>query len=187
MTWKRGHTVDVLEEEHHRIYGSKWALGLDQYEYLVGCGLKPSHTLLDFGCGAGRAGIHLIDYLDAGHYRGIDGHGPSINAFRQYEIPLHRLENKKPVVRCCNLETDPPNEREAFDYIIAFSVFNHMRNHAPAAQSASDALKPGGYLVASFGIPQHFQNYGLSLVKSERKKSRLVTDKSIDWFVLRKI
>ncbi|MBD3347042.1 MAG: methyltransferase [Chitinivibrionales bacterium] len=186
MTWKRGHNVNVLEEEHHRIYGSKWALGLDQYEYLVSHGLQPGHRLLDFGCGAGRAGIHLIDYLDPGNYTGVDGHESGINAFQDYEIPLNRLGPKDPDIRLLDLEKEPFGEEEVFDYVIAFSVFNHMRNHAPAAHNVSRALKNGGLLVATFGIPHNFGEFGLTLIKSERTQSRLVPTKTIDWFILRK-
>lgn len=35
-------------------------------------GLKPTHTLLDLGCGSGRLAAHAIPYLAGGHYIGID-------------------------------------------------------------------------------------------------------------------
>ncbi len=186
MTWKRGHHVNLLEEEHHRIYGSKWALGLDQYEYLVQNGLLPGHRLLDFGYGAGRAGIHLIDYLETGNYVGLDGHEPSINAFITYEIELNRLKNKKPEIACVNLERMKFTTELPFDYILAFSVFNHMEHHSYAMQNIAHAIKKPGILVTTFAVPRDHQSFGFELIKSEQLQSRLVADKCIDWFVLKK-
>jgi len=186
MTWKRGHNVDVLEEEHHRIYGSKWALGLDQYEYLVKIGLIPRHRILDLGCGAGRAGIHLIDYLDEGNYVGVDGHKPSLDAFKEYEIRLNRLGHKNPSIILIDIEKERLDIKNRFDYVIAFSVFNHMKNHALATQNIVDSLKDGGILVTTFGVPQNYQSYGLIPIKSESLRSRLVIDKNIDWCIFKK-
>src|SRR4051812_47758290 len=42
-------------------------LGLLQME-----GLRPTDTVIDFGCGTGRLAIHLIPELRDGHYIGID-------------------------------------------------------------------------------------------------------------------
>ena len=43
-----------------------------QIEFLKGVGLQPHHHLLDLGCGTMRGGIPLIQYLDVGHYTGVD-------------------------------------------------------------------------------------------------------------------
>ncbi len=187
MTWKRGHHIDLLEEEHHRIYGSKWALGLDQFEYLIQNGLQPNHNLLDFGCGAGRAGIHLIDYLDIGNYVGIDGHVPSINAFVKYELELNRLNDKKPTVACLNLEKERFHSKLLFDYVLAFSVFNHMKDHSLAMQNIAEVIRKDGVLISTFAIPSNYPSYGFEIFKSERLRSRLVTEKNIDWYVLKKL
>ncbi|MEZ5922800.1 MAG: methyltransferase [Hyphomicrobiaceae bacterium] len=82
-----------LDEEHHRFYGRPWAVGRTYYDFLVEMGLKASDHVLDFGCGAGRLGIWLIQYLEAGHYVGTDHHWSAIEAFARYEVPLHDLPN----------------------------------------------------------------------------------------------
>lgn len=47
-------------------------LGADQFDYPVAAGLQPDHHLLEIGCGNLRAGWRFIDYLDVGHYTGVD-------------------------------------------------------------------------------------------------------------------
>lgn len=51
----------------------RWlALGKMQFDYLVDHGLRPEHHVLEIGCGNLRAGWRLIDYLETGHYHGLD-------------------------------------------------------------------------------------------------------------------
>jgi SAM-dependent methyltransferase len=187
MTWKRGHNPDVLDEEHHRIYGSKWALGLDQLEFAIRCGLQPSHSLLDFGCGAGRAGVHLIAYLEPGRYVGVDGHAPSLGAFENYEIPLHRLARREPrLVLHDATAAALPFADASFDMVLAFSVFNHIKGAPHVAADVARVLRPGGTLVAAMGPPPQPGSLGLALVEQLDEQSRLVADKTITWFVYRK-
>src|SRR5207248_6045542 len=65
---------DFLNEIHHLQYGRPWALGRYVFEFLVESGCRPDHRVLDFGCGALRAGVHVIPYLNAGNYFGVDPH-----------------------------------------------------------------------------------------------------------------
>jgi SAM-dependent methyltransferase len=184
MTWKRGHTLDVLDEEHHRIYGSKWALGLDQKQFLISRGLAPHHHLLDLGCGAGRAGTKLIPYLDPGHYVGIDGHVSSLSAFERYEIPLHSLEARQPRLLVHNIETTPlPFDDASFDAVLAFSVFDHLADPMSAARHVARVLRPGGLLFAAIGPPRRPADAGFALEETVTLRSILVPDKEISWFV----
>ena len=53
---------------HRRYVGGHWeALGALQLDLLRREGLRPSHRLVDVACGALRAGVHLIPWLDAGN------------------------------------------------------------------------------------------------------------------------
>jgi hypothetical protein len=47
-------------------------VGRMQFEFLLREGLQPHHHLLDIGCGSFRGGRFVIDYLQEGHYFGID-------------------------------------------------------------------------------------------------------------------
>jgi SAM-dependent methyltransferase len=46
--------------------------GLLEFNALLQAGLKPHHCVVDFGCGTLRLGRHLIAFLDAGNYWGLD-------------------------------------------------------------------------------------------------------------------
>src|SRR4051794_14007689 len=53
--------------------GGRWdELGELQLRFLVEHGLQPGHRLLDMGCGALRGGVRFVEYLDPGHYYGVD-------------------------------------------------------------------------------------------------------------------
>lgn len=90
------HVDELVEEVHHRAYGQPWIAGRFRFEFLVGQGLRPEHSVLDIGCGSGRIGIWLIRYLERGRYCGIDSHLRSLVAFSAYEIRFHHLAAKAP-------------------------------------------------------------------------------------------
>ncbi len=46
--------------------------GIAKFEALRQWGLQPDQRVVDYGCGSLRVGQHLIRYLDAGKYTGID-------------------------------------------------------------------------------------------------------------------
>lgn len=97
--------TEFLLEEHHRLYGRPWAMGRSYCDYLVGRRLGKGDRVLEFGCGAGRLGHLLIPELDVGAYVGIDRHLLALKAFAAYEIPLHGLEDRAPILTWGGLET----------------------------------------------------------------------------------
>ena len=97
MKFKPRISPKALAETHHMQYGGAWSKGRDQFVFLRGHGLEPHHKLMEFGCGAFRAGIWLLDYLDDGNYHCLEADASSLRAAIEYEIPLHGLIHK---VRC---------------------------------------------------------------------------------------
>jgi hypothetical protein len=83
------------------------------FEFLMLRGVRPTERFLDFGCGAGPLGIPMIRDLRPGHYFGIEPHQPSLQAFADYEIPLHRVG---PTRRHGSGSTTPPIKRVRFSY-----------------------------------------------------------------------
>ena len=60
-----------------------WKMKRDfQIDFLRGRGLSPQHYLLDIGCGTLRGGIPLIDYLEPGHYYGVESRAEEIDVAR---------------------------------------------------------------------------------------------------------
>ncbi|GAA3737857.1 class I SAM-dependent methyltransferase [Salinactinospora qingdaonensis] len=103
----------------------RWlALGEMQFDYLVEHGLKPDDHLLEIGCGNLRAGWRFINYLDRGHYYGVDI-SPDILLAAQQTLCHYELQDKLPRLSLVNdlkLEFLPS---EHFTVIHAHSVFSH--------------------------------------------------------------
>ncbi|MBO0773834.1 MAG: class I SAM-dependent methyltransferase [Actinobacteria bacterium] len=99
-------------------------LGQLQFDYLTGHGLQPGDRMLEIGCGNLRAGRLFIDYLDPGHYYGIDI-SPDILVAAQQTIAEYGLQGKLPhlsVVSDLRLEFLPADR---FTVVHAHSVFSH--------------------------------------------------------------
>lgn len=111
---------------HRNAVGGMWEeIGKLQFEFLVAQGLKPSHYLLDVGCGSLRGGSHFIRYLEAGHYFGIDQSQEILEAGRNIELVNQNLLGKKPVlVQMGDFEF--PSLNQQFDFALAQSVFTHL-------------------------------------------------------------
>lgn len=98
-----------------------------QFDFLLASGLKPTHKLLDFGCGTLRGGIPLIDYLKTGNYTGVDLREDVIREGIR-ELDEAGLRYKKPVIECCT-NLSETNFNTSFDCIWAFSVLIHLEDH----------------------------------------------------------
>jgi SAM-dependent methyltransferase len=131
--------------------GGMWEkMGKLQFDYLVAEGLKPHHNFLDVGCGVLRAGIPLIDYLEAGRYCGLDASSDILEAAR-VELGWAGLEGKKSQLlhsRAFEFE----RFGRSFDYAIAQSVFSHigLNDINVCLQNMQRVLAPGGRFYATF-------------------------------------
>jgi SAM-dependent methyltransferase len=99
-------------------------LGQLQFDYLISHGLQPGDRMLEIGCGNLRAGRLFIDYLDPGHYYGIDI-SPDILLAAQRTVTEFGLQAKLPhltLVRDLKLGFLPAS---AFTVVHAHSVFSH--------------------------------------------------------------
>jgi hypothetical protein len=126
-----------------------------QMAFLLGHGLEPHHSLLDYGCGVLRGGIPLIKYLDAGNYAGLDVGADAIRAARK-EVRRERLTQKKPtLVLVKDIESLDLGRR--FDYAWCFSVFFHMTddNVDACLRFVSRHLAKNGTFFANVGLGQH--------------------------------
>lgn|GEM_PF-2242926 len=146
--------ADRMETRGHRgLVGGRWdELGPFQLEALIGIGLEPHHRLLDAGCGSLRAGRHIVDYLDPGHYFGTDlneslldaGWANELTPDQQARLPRSNLATAS--------VTDPVPFSETFDYALAFSLFSHLPG--PICEDGlarvARSLRPGGVFMATF-------------------------------------
>ncbi|MFF0108734.1 class I SAM-dependent methyltransferase [Streptomyces hirsutus] len=130
----------------------RWlALGAMQFDYLVEHGLRPEHRILEIGCGNLRAGWRFIDYLEPGHYHGVDI-SPDILIAAQDTLVAQGLQNRLPTltpVRDLTLRFLPEAH---FDVVHAHSVFSH--SPLPVIEEClaniGRVLAPGGWFDFTF-------------------------------------
>jgi len=95
-----------------------------QIRFLKEMKLKPEHYLLDIGCGTLRGGIPLIDWLQDGHYFGIETRAKALDEGRR-ELKEAGLEGKNSTLLLTS-DISQLNIELTFDYVWAFSVLIHM-------------------------------------------------------------
>lgn len=106
-------------------YDEMWnAAGGAQYEICRAAGLKPSHKLLEIGCGCLSAGFILMQYVDFGHYCGIDPNKWLIDAALGNSFIAQIAARSAPRF-VYNNQFDATPFGEAFDFIFAHSVLSH--------------------------------------------------------------
>ncbi|MGW0367238.1 class I SAM-dependent methyltransferase [Streptomyces sp. NPDC002990] len=130
----------------------RWlALGQMQFDYLLGHGLKPQDRMLDIGCGNLRGGWRFIEYLDAGHYYGIDI-SPDILIAAKQTLTDRGLQAKVPHLTITkNLRLDFLPE-DHFEVVHAHSVFSHSPIEVidECFAHVGRVLAPGGYFDFTF-------------------------------------
>lgn len=123
------HTDIRVQRDPHSAVGGLWEeMGKLQFDFLLKQGLQPHHRLLDIGCGTLRGGRHLIKYLNAGNYSGIDISSKAIEYGNQL-IEMESLSEKRPrllVNKNRDLKFVEFNN-EVFDFLLAQSVFTHLK------------------------------------------------------------
>ncbi len=137
---------------HKGLVGGDWEeIGQLQFDFWLKQGLKPEHYFLDVGCGALRAGIRFIQYLEAGHYFGIDNNKKALEAGRQVELVKHGLTHKNPTLVHTN-DFGLQSLGVEFDYATAHSVFPHLTLNSimQCIMNIEKILVPGGQFYATF-------------------------------------
>ena len=123
-----------------------------QFQFLTSRGLQPEHRLLDIGCGTLRGGIPLIEYLQTGHYTGVEARAEVLEEGRK-ELADSGLAHKHPLLIHA---ADPAQiQLEApFDFAWAFSVLIHMPDEVVDAYMGlvSGGLAEGGEFYANVGL-----------------------------------
>ena len=142
--------IEVDPAEERRRVGGFWErMGIQQFEYLKAQGLRPSHRLLDIGCGALRGGIHFVRYLDPGHYAGIDRGPRRLKAGRK-ELANAGLKDKAAqLARTGDFAFD---FGMPFDFALAQSVFTHIPINTIqlCLNRVQHHMVPGGQFFATY-------------------------------------
>ena len=101
-------------------------MGKLQRDFLIEQGLKPEHRFLDVGCGSLRAGVRLVDYLEPGHYHGLDINPEVIRLGYDDELSDEQRE-RLPSTNLHATDRFDADFGVKFDMAIAQSVFTHSR------------------------------------------------------------
>ena len=123
------HTDLRVEADYQEAVGGHWEeIGQLQFEFLLGKSLHPHHKMLDIGCGTLRGGKHFINYLHAGHYTGMDISSKAI-AYAKQCVQQGGLSEKRPHLLVSQNKDLKFREfsGSTFDYILAQSVFSHLK------------------------------------------------------------
>jgi SAM-dependent methyltransferase len=136
----------------HNPSRDRWTqIGRMQFDYLVRHGLKPEHRMLEIGCGNLRAGRLFIDYLESGHYYGIDI-SPDILIAAQDTLVREGLQAKLPHLTLTDDLTFAFLPDAHFDVVHAHSVFSH--SPPPVIEECfahvGRVLAPGGFFDFTF-------------------------------------
>lgn len=176
--------TDTSTGEHRAALDGDWLeIGQLQIGYLRAVGLQPEDTLLEIGCGPLRAGVHFIDYLEAGNYYGLESNLDMLTAGLEQELPLTRGAAKLPGanVRLTDSFDATPFDTD-FDMVLAHSVFSSLTLNqirmclyeaarvttagsrfyasffeAPASSLPADVLGHGDHNTTSFSAPYHYR------------------------------
>jgi SAM-dependent methyltransferase len=149
--------MEISEERrdrgfHRAFVGGQWdAMGELQRDYAVSQGLLPEHRLLDVGCGALRAGRMLSDYLEPGHYYGVDVNHDIITSGYEREL-TDEQRNRLPVANLHSTDRFDCDFGVVFDMAIAQSVFTHIDLNLMrlCLYRVAKVIRPGGRFFVTF-------------------------------------
>ena len=155
---RQSHYYNLANVSDHRSYvGGAWEkIGKLQLDFLVQVGLRPSHKLLDLGCGALRGGVRYVKYLNANNYYGLDLSQHLLDAGYNKEIVPAHLNTKLPrehLVEAAGFEAADRFPGVKFDFVISVSVWTHLTIdsiNACLAQVRKVLARGGAYYTTIF-------------------------------------
>lgn len=147
------HGPEGVRQAGHREYvGGLWdEVGRLQLRFLRGRGLRRDHRLLDIGCGALRGGVHLIRYLDAERYTGVDKEPELLRIGAEQELGPALMQAKRPtLIALADFEFDRLPTRPGIAW--AHSIFTHlpMEHIRRCLANLRPVLPRAGVLYASY-------------------------------------
>jgi SAM-dependent methyltransferase len=183
----RRFTEDQIARGTHRNFVSggmgTWDEGgAFQLNFLKAQGLQPGHRFVDIGCGALRAGRHLVDFLDAGNYYGVDANRDLLRIGYNREF----TDSQRAKLPVGNLRANDRFNVDfgvQFDMALAQSVFTHVSlNHMRLClHRVAKAMRPGGVFFASFVEPPPNTPIDRTFQRAEGGRSYFY-EKNVFWY-----
>jgi len=148
-----GHVEAELDRAPHRaVPGGRWReAGRWQFEFLRAQGLEPQDFVLNVGCGSLAAGVHLVPFLEPGHFVGVERNYALLEAGMRIEFPRAGIAPE----RAHFLHSDTFDLGEipyTFDFALADSLFAYLPFNSVARCIASVVrkLKPSGRFYSTW-------------------------------------
>ena len=161
-------TQRIKDGGHRGVVGGLWEeLGKLQFDYLVSQGLKPQMTFLDIGCGCLRGGVHFINFLEPGHYYGLDLSQALLDVGYDQELAQAGLQDKLPKENLlCTDRFELPDSIQKVDMAIALSVFTHLPLNSLklCLLNMTNVVVPGGKIFASVFVANSTQEWGSAIL-----------------------
>jgi SAM-dependent methyltransferase len=138
---------------HRRVVGgATWdEAGERHLAFLREHGLRPEHHVLDLGCGSLRTGVQLLEYLEDGHYVGVDHDAALIEAGVKVEAPRAGVDPSRGHYYVSSV-TDLAKLDGCFDVIFSAGVVQDMplEDVAKMFAAAIPKLTAGGRMFVAF-------------------------------------
>jgi SAM-dependent methyltransferase len=119
--------------------GDSHLVGRIELSVLVGAGLQPAHTLVDFGCGTERLALHAVPLLQGGGYIGIEISDAILQRAKRNRADVH-VDASCRVAWLQSTARGFPLRDASADIICGFSVFTHME-HEDSYRYLTDGLR----------------------------------------------
>lgn len=128
--------------------------GREDLEILKQFGLKPHHTLHEYGAGMLRSAHHFMGYLNAGNYSGNDASGERLKIGE--DLFAERIAEKCPTIIVNRDNTLYWLNGRTFDYLWCHAVFGHMppKDVEDTIANIRKAMHPGSVFLFSYDPPQ---------------------------------
>ncbi len=129
------------------------AIGQCQVDLFCRCGLRPEHSLLDIGCGSLRAGRLFINYLQPGHYFGMEPNDWLVKRGIRHELGEAVLR-----ARCPTFNYDGDFNLslfgKQFDFLDAHSIFTHASKSqiSKCFAEARKVMKATSLLLSTYNL-----------------------------------
>ncbi len=175
--------ADIAKGKHRAFVGGVWDThGEHQLNFLLAQGLQPGDRFLDIGCGSLRAGRHLVNALDPGHYYGIDANLSLVQA--GYDVELDDEQRSR--LPASNLRANDRFDGDfgvKFDMAIAQSVFSHVSlNHIRLClYRTARVMRPGGKFYATFFEQPPSTPLDRIIIRREGGRPHL-TEQNLYWY-----
>lgn len=122
---EKNNNFNLIKKQKRKYGFYSLDMGYKFLELLKKYGLNPDNTFLDYGCGYGRIGIPVINYINKGKYFGIDLSKERIRIAKDYTKESN-LNEKKPIFMPSYKKslTDLFKDKK-FDCVLIYTVLCH--------------------------------------------------------------